>query len=69
MKVEWGRLMRLGLGGLHLRPAEFWALTPAEFLTMAGVETQSPMGRGALETLAALYPDERENDDANSDGY
>jgi uncharacterized phage protein (TIGR02216 family) len=67
-RIAWGRLMRLGLGRLGLRPAEFWALTPAELLTMAGIENGGQgMGRAALDALAARYPD-KAKDAEGSDG-
>ncbi len=63
MRLEWGALMRLGMGRLALSPAVFWALTPAELLLMAGLDkTPPPMSRDVLENLARLYPDERKND-------
>ncbi|MCT4684014.1 MAG: phage tail assembly chaperone, partial [Roseicyclus sp.] len=33
---DWPALMRVGLQGLGLAPAVFWALTPAELLMMLG---------------------------------
>lgn len=55
---DWPALMRIGLMGLGLRPAEFWALTPAEFLVMTGAGSgTAPMGRARLEELARAYPD------------
>ena len=60
MTFDWGALMRLGLRGLGLRPAEFWALTPAELMVMAGAEASAlPMGRGRLMELLAAFPDGR----------
>ncbi|WP_066710741.1 rcc01693 family protein [Celeribacter ethanolicus] len=56
---EWPALMRLGIKGLGLRPAEFWALTPAELLLMLGAGSgTAPMGRARLEELAKAFPDE-----------
>ncbi|AUJ63821.1 hypothetical protein B9057_05630 [Aestuarium zhoushanense] len=58
--MDWAGLMRLGLRGLRLSPREFWALTPAELLLIAGLDAASPaMGRARLAELASLYPDER----------
>lgn len=57
-RLEWAALMRLGICGLGLRPAEFWALTPAELLIMLGTGSgTAPMGRARLEELARSYPD------------
>jgi uncharacterized phage protein (TIGR02216 family) len=52
--------MRAGLRGLGLKPAEFWALTPAELMLMLGLEDggATAFGRDKLAELSALYPDE-----------
>jgi uncharacterized phage protein (TIGR02216 family) len=61
MKTDWPGLMRAGLQGLRLSPAEFWGLTPAELLMMLGVDPgQPPMGRARLADLAARFPDRKE---------
>ncbi len=58
MKFDWAGLMRLGLHGLGLKPAEFWGLTPMELLVMLGREASSaPLGRARLEELARAFPD------------
>jgi uncharacterized phage protein (TIGR02216 family) len=49
--------MRAGMLGLGLRPAEFWALTPAELRLMLGQAAPPAMGRSRLEELAAAFPD------------
>ncbi len=56
---DWAGLMRQGLRGLGLSPAEFWALTPAELMLMLGQEggATAPLGRARLMELAAAYPD------------
>ncbi|PYE85720.1 rcc01693 family protein [Pseudoroseicyclus aestuarii] len=54
--MNWGALMRAVLHDLGLRPAEFWALTPAELRLMLGAGA-APMGRERLEELLAAYPD------------
>ncbi|MCZ4354196.1 phage tail assembly chaperone [Roseovarius aestuarii] len=61
---DWPALMEAGLKGLGLRPAEFWALSPAEFRLMLG-ETKhaAPMARDGLEALIRAYPDDRGDDD------
>jgi len=58
-RFDWPGLMRAGIRGLGLRPAEFWALTPAELMLMLGAESRGggAMGRARLEELAAAYPD------------
>lgn len=61
--IDWRALMRAGLEGLRLRPAEFWALTPAELRLMLGAEAATPpLTRARLEELAAAYPDRRGGD-------
>ena len=54
-------MMRAGLratalGGLGLRPDQFWALTPADLALMLGIEPLGgKMTRARLEELSALY--------------
>ncbi len=66
-RFDWPGLMRLGLRGLGLSPAEFWALTPAELRLMLGLDGggMAPLGRARLEELAAAFPDVRKG---TSDG-
>jgi uncharacterized phage protein (TIGR02216 family) len=53
--------MRAGLRGLGLRPAEFWALTPAELQLMLGDPGASaPLLSDGLAALMAAYPDKSE---------
>lgn len=53
--------MRAGLKGLQLRPAEFWALSPAELRVMLGDQAgQAPLLSEGLEALMAAYPDKTE---------
>ena len=55
---DWPGLMRAGLVGLSLKPAEFWALTPVELLLLLGIEGgQPPMARARLNELAKAFPD------------
>lgn len=58
--LDWPGLMRAGLHGLGLRPAEFWALTPAELMVMLGRDEAAMGGgltRARLEGLLRRYPD------------
>lgn len=65
---DWPALMRAGIGGLRLAPADFWALTPVELMLLLGVEGRSaPMGRDRLMELARAFPD-RAADKERSDG-
>ncbi len=61
MKQEgfnWPALMRAGLKGLKLSPAEFWALTPIELMLLLGADQASaPLGRARLDELLRAYPD------------
>ncbi|PZQ51640.1 MAG: hypothetical protein DI556_05665 [Rhodovulum sulfidophilum] len=57
-RIDWPRLMRLGLVDLRLRPRDFWDLTPAELLLLAGHGAgQAALTRAGLATLAARFPD------------
>ena len=57
-RFDWPALMRAGLHGLGLRPAEFWALTPAELRLMLGqAGGVRPMARDGLEALLRAFPD------------
>ncbi|WP_371823313.1 rcc01693 family protein [Paracoccus sp. Z118] len=57
--LDWPGLMRAGLLGLRLNPAQFWALTPAELALMLGIEAGAggQMTRERLAELAAAFPD------------
>ena len=60
-RFDWPALLRAGVQGLGLRPAEFWALTPAELSLMLGEQSgPRPMARDGLEALLAAFPDETE---------
>ncbi len=64
MTFDWPGLMRAGMVGLKLTPAQFWALTPAELLLMLGLDAaRPPMARARLEELAAAYPDKGKSDE------
>lgn len=64
-RLDWPGLLRAGLGGLRLTPADFWRLTPAELQLMLGDPVAvKPLGRSQLDVLRAAWPDrERERDD------
>jgi uncharacterized phage protein (TIGR02216 family) len=56
--MDWAGLMRAGLHGLGLTPAEFWRLTPWELRVMLGQAAgAAPMGRARLRALLAAFPD------------
>jgi len=56
--IDWPALMRAGMRGLGLRPAEFWALTPAELELMLGRPAGvAPLGRDRLGELMRDFPD------------
>ena len=58
MSFDWPGLLRLGLKGLGLSPAQFWALTPAELMLLLGRDgSEAPLGRARLEELAQAFPD------------
>jgi uncharacterized phage protein (TIGR02216 family) len=57
-RLDFPALLRLGLRDLHLHPRDFWALTPAELMLMAGLDTALvPLSRARLAELAARFPD------------
>ena len=57
-RIDWPALMRAGMRGLGLKPAEFWALTPAELELMLGnAGGVSPLVRSRLDELMRAYPD------------
>lgn len=54
---DWVSLVQAGVRGLGLRPAEFWALTPAELALMLGRAAPPALGRAGLVDLMAAFPD------------
>lgn len=62
--LDWPGMMRAGLHGLGLKPAELWALTPIELLVMLGREGGGAraLGRDRFEDLLRTYPDRTEGD-------
>lgn len=61
-RIDWGGLMRAGLHGLGLSPAEFWCLTPVELRLMLGLGLGPGAGaaaltRARLEELVRAFPD------------
>lgn len=55
---DWGALMRAGINGLGLKPADFWQLTPAELMLMLGSGGgAAPLGRDRLAELSNAFPD------------
>jgi len=59
-QIDWPGLMRIALRELRLAPKDFWALTPAEFLVLRGLDGGCPgtsMDRAGLEELIRRYPD------------
>jgi uncharacterized phage protein (TIGR02216 family) len=56
--LDWPGLMRAGLGGLGLQPAEFWDLTPLELQLLLGPQGASAgLSRSGLEDLMSRFPD------------
>lgn len=56
--LDWGALMRAGVVGLRLLPADFWALTPAELMLMLSLDgAKTPMVRDKLDELSRAFPD------------
>lgn len=56
---DWRALLTAGRAA-GLKPAEVWALTPAEFRVAIGESAGGrPMGRGTLDALRAAFPDNK----------
>lgn len=55
--LDWAAILRAGIHGLGLRPAEVWTLTPAELLIMLDAGGPRPLDRGGLDALMARFPD------------
>lgn len=66
-KVAWPELMRLGMVELRLRPEDFWDLTPAElvFLAGGGQAQSASLTRSKLDELMARFPDAPKGDSVN----
>lgn len=63
---DWPGMMRAGIHGLRLCPANFWDLTPIELMVMLGQDHRPvPMGRPRLHELLTAFPDTRERSDAD----
>lgn len=61
---DWPALMAVGIRGLGLKPADFWALTPAELAFLLGHgDGRLPMDRAGLDALAARFPDMEDQKD------
>lgn len=66
---DWPGLMRAGIGGLGLKPEEFWRLTPAELVLMLGDPAAvAPLGRAGLMELVRAWPDKIMEDGDGIDG-
>lgn len=56
--MDWEAILRAGVRQLQLKPADLWALTPAEFGLLMGLDSAPDrMTRDALNALSELYPD------------
>lgn len=57
-EFAFGALLKAGVAA-GLRPAEVWAMTPAELQLIVGPARGAvPLARDGLERLSAAYPDE-----------
>lgn len=66
---DWPGLMRAGIGGIGLRPEEFWRLTPAELVLMLGdPAAAAPLDRVRLGELVRAWPDRIKEDGDGNDG-
>ncbi|WP_298256660.1 phage tail assembly chaperone [uncultured Litoreibacter sp.] len=54
---DWPALLRVSASA-GVRPAEFWALTPAELILVLGLEAvEKPLNRARLAELERMYSD------------
>lgn len=60
--LDWPMLLRAGLRGLRLTPAQFWQLTPAELQLMLARDgvAAGPLDRSGLTALMQRFPDATE---------
>lgn len=66
--LDFAGMLRAGLRGLGLHPAQFWDLTPAELALMLGIEGgQGAMTRARLEAMAARFPDRNRGEDGRDE--
>lgn len=58
-RIAWARLLRVAARDFGIMPDQFWLLTPAEFLLIAGHGEGGArsMTRSALDALVARFPD------------
>ncbi|MGR3712264.1 MAG: phage tail assembly chaperone [Shimia sp.] len=57
-RFDWGSLLGCAMRQCRLRPEEFWALTPAEFGVLLGLEGGGAvLTRNGFQALMAAYPD------------
>ncbi|MEO1238576.1 MAG: rcc01693 family protein [Pseudomonadota bacterium] len=62
MRFDWPVLLKAAVNVRGLRPAEFWALTPAELSLMLGrAAGLRPLDRADLDALLSAYPDKEES--------
>ena len=61
--LDWSALLRAGVQGLGLKPAEFWDLTPTELQLMLGDRgATGPLLSDGLEALMQTWPDDLKED-------
>ncbi|MCF6443484.1 phage tail assembly chaperone [Nereida sp. MMG025] len=66
--LDWGALMRVGLGQAGLPPATFWAMTPYEFSLSLGLEPpQTPLRFQGFADLMAAFPDGADDQKGHQD--
>ncbi|RFP87614.1 phage tail assembly chaperone [Rhodobacteraceae bacterium 63075] len=59
-RIDWARLLAVGLTRLGLKPAEFWALSPAELMLMLEpMGGARPLDSTGLDALLSAYPDQQ----------
>lgn len=58
-EIDWPTIIHIGLFELKLKPHEFWACTPKEFLILAGLKQSDDTLsiKQSFATLKELFPD------------
>ena len=56
-RLDWQAMETVALRDLRLMPDAFWALTPREFLLMAGIGSAAHLDGDGLKRLMATFPD------------
>lgn len=59
MNVGWEQRLRQAVVEIGLKPADFWALSPNEWIALITLPAQPVLPRDDLQTLMNLFPDDK----------